>query len=69
MRLKDHIEAYKSKNRNTYEHTFLDGTKFKGAANIKMHEFLDQLYKDCVVEFNTIGTKNKVNIINAILKL
>jgi len=69
MKLADHIQAYKDKNRNTVEHTFKDGTIFKGNANIKMHDFLDQLYKDCVTEFKTYGTKEKIILLNSLLKL
>jgi hypothetical protein len=69
MKLLDHIEAYKSKHRNTIEHTFLDGSKFKGYSNKKMHEFLDELYKDCIIEFKTFGTKNTVILIKSLLKL
>jgi hypothetical protein len=69
MKLADHIQAYKAKHRNTYEHTFQDGTIFKGNGQIKMHEFLDNLYKDCVTEFKTTGTKYKINLINSLLKV
>lgn len=68
MKLIDHIQAYKLKHRDTIEHTFLDGSKFKGNSNKKMHEFLDSLYQDCVKEFKTYGTKEKTNLIKSLLK-
>jgi hypothetical protein len=68
MKLIDHIKAYKSKHRNEIEHKFLDGTIFKGSQSIKMHDFLDQIYNDCVIEFKTYGTKEKTNIIKSLLK-
>ena len=68
MKITDHIEEYKLKNKNTYEHTFLDGSNFKGSLGIKMHEFLDNLYLDLVKEFKTLGTKNTLTLIKSLLK-
>jgi len=69
MKTIDHIEAYKLNNKNTFEHVFKDGSKFKGGNGIKMHEFLDQLHKDLSFEYKTQGTKNTLLLIQSLLKL
>lgn len=63
-----HINAYKLKYKNTNEHTFLDGTKFKGNYQIKFHEFLDNLYLDLAKEYKNNGTKNTLQLIKSLLK-
>lgn len=68
MKILDHIEAYKSIHKNTYEHTFLDGSNFKGASGIKMHDFLDNLYLKLVKEYKTKGTKNTLILIKSLIK-
>lgn len=61
MNLKEQIENYKLKNRNTVEHVFKCGTIFKGQSFLKLHDWLDKCYNDSKIEFRTIGTKNIAN--------
>ena len=67
MNLKDTLEAFKSKNKDTVEFTFRNGTKFKGVTEYRLHRWLDQLYEDAVSEYKINKTQNIVGFIKSLL--
>lgn len=68
MKLIEKIEDYKSKHRDTVEHTFKNGIILKAGYGIKLHQWLDNIYIDAVFEFKTTGTKNNANFLTELLK-
>jgi len=68
MKLIEKIEDYKSKHRDTVEHTFKNGTILKAGNGIKLHMWLDNIYIDAVREFKTTGTKNNANFLTELFK-
>lgn len=67
MSLKDDLELFKSKNKDTPEFTFKNGTKFKGIANYWLHWWLDTMYEDAVKEYKINKTQHLVGFIKSLL--
>lgn len=62
MTLKQQIEDYKSKHRDGM-HTFKNGDTCQ-----RLHQFLDEYYKDAVKEYKTNGTDFRAETLKKLLR-
>lgn len=67
MKLKDKVELFKKNNPDRLEHTFKNGSKFKGFEKYRLYWFIDGIYKDAVNEWNTSKTQENVKFLEKIL--
>ncbi len=62
MSLKQQIEDYKTKHRNG-THTFKNGDTCQ-----RLHQFLDEYYKDAVKEYKQHGTSERAETLKKLLR-
>lgn len=63
MNLQQKLQKFKDDNPDRLEHTFKDGTKFKGSGNYKLHYWIDRQYREAVEEWKNDKQKNIANFL------
>lgn len=56
MKLKEKVQIFKENNPDRLQHTFKDGSIFKGTGNYKLHYWVDMVYKESENEYFTKKT-------------
>ena len=67
MNLKEKIQHFKQNIPDRLEHTFKDGSKFKGYGNHKVHKWIDLLYIQAVNEWHEKKTQNNAEYISKLI--
>lgn len=67
MNLKEKIQLFKQNTPDRLEHTFKDGSNFKGYGNHKVHKDIDLLYIQAVNEWHEKKTQNNAEYISKLI--